>query len=268
MRQSSPRKSVRNTTARPKRKAPRNRPKPNYLLLFYCFMGSVIVSGAGSYALHTPSLAVKTAKIDGVRLADKSLVQKAAKTAFGQNTLLLRKSPIVSNIRCLAEVKDVKMGRSFPDGVWLKITERKADAVLSSSRGFCLIQDDGLMFHRVKTPVGGVPIVEVAKCDQIKIGKVACKPDVRFALDVLQSARREGLRISKISVDPKGDMCLNMKSKLYVKLGQPDDIARKMSLLRNTLVYKPSIAKDAAYVDLSCPSAPVWKPKEVAQVSS
>lgn len=268
MRQSSPRKNVRNTSTRPKRKAPRNRPKPNYFLLFNCFAASLLVSGGISYALHTPSLAVKKAQIEGVRLADRSIVQKNADAALGQNTFLLKKKPIVASIRKLSEVKDVKMGRSFPDGVWLKITEREPDAILSCSSGFCMMQADGLMFHQVKGPVGNVPIIEVAKCDPIKVGKLACSPDVRYALDVLKCARREGLRLSKISVDPKGDICLNMRSELYVKLGQPDDIARKMSLLRNSLVYKPSIAKEAAYVDLSCPSAPVWKPKEVVQASS
>lgn len=268
MRETGSRKKVRNTAARPKRKTPRNRPKPNYLLLFNCFLSSVVVSGLVAYALSTPSLAVRETKIDGVKLADKNLVQKATKTALGQNTLLLKKGPIVSDIRKLSEVKEVRMGRSFPDGVWVKVTERKADAVLSDNHEYCLVQDDGLMFHKVKGPVSGIPLVEVAKCDPIKAGKIASRSDVRYALEALRSARHEGLRISKISVDPKGDMCLNMRSELYVKLGQPDDIARKMSLLRNTLVYKPSIVKDAIYIDMSCPSAPVWKPKEVARASS
>jgi hypothetical protein len=59
-----------------------------------------------------------------------------------------------------------------------------------------------------------------------------------------------------------------MDSGFYVKLGQPDDIARKMSLLRSALAYRPSIAREAIYIDLSLPSAPVWRPKVVAQNAS
>lgn len=268
MRQSTPRKAVKYNGARPKRRTPRNRRKPNYFLLFNCFLAAAVLSGSVAYALRTPSLAVRKTKIDGVKLANRSLVQNAANTAVGQNIILLKKWPVVAKIRNLSEVKDVKMGRSLPNGVWIKVIERNADAVLSDSHNYCLIQDNGLMFHEVKGPDKNIPFIEVAKCDPVRAGKMAVMPDVRYALEALRSARREGLEVSKISVDPNGDMCLNMKSELYVKLGQPDDIARKMSLLRNALVYKPSIAKDAAYVDLSCPSAPVWKPKDAGQIAS
>ncbi|MCL4499690.1 MAG: hypothetical protein M1335_05560, partial [Chloroflexi bacterium] len=75
------------------------------------------------------------------------------------------------------------------------------------------------------------------------------------------------IKVDKISIDHAGDMCLNMESDFYVKLGQPDDIARKMKLLHSVLVCRPSIAREARYIDLSSPSAPVWKPKMTAQAA-
>ncbi|MGB9619601.1 MAG: cell division protein FtsQ/DivIB, partial [Armatimonadota bacterium] len=110
-------------------------------------------------------------------------------------------------------------------------------------------------------PVRGLPLVSVARCGPVQLGQKCVSADVANAVEVLKYARKCELLVAKISVDPLGDMCLNMGGGFYVKLGQPDDVARKMSILRATLTCRPSIAKEAAYIDLSCPSAPVWKPK-------
>ena len=249
------------------KRVPRNRRRPNYLRLLCWFSVSAVVSGAVAYALCTPSLDIKEIQIRGVRLADRSAVEKAAKTALGHNILLLRKSPTLSRIARLHEVKRVKMGRRFPNELWIRVWERKPDVVLTDTRTYCMAQDDGFMFHAVKGPVDKVPLIEVAKCECLKPGNVASTPAVLHALDVLACARKEQLKTSKISVDHRGDICLNMGSDFYVKLGQPDEIARKMSLLRRALIYKPSMAKQALYIDLSCPSAPVWKPKVMAQAA-
>lgn len=251
-----------------RKKTPRNRVRPNYVLLFSLFFMSVLITGIASFALHTPSLAVAKVRVMGVRLSDKAAVQRMADHAKGQNIITLRKSPIIKSIARLGEVKKVEMGRSFPNGAWVRVWERTPDAVLQANGHFIMIQLNGFIFHQTNGPVKGVPLVIVAKCDEIKSGTYTTSPCIRYALDALACARKEGIKLDKISVDPQGDICLNMGSDFYVKLGQPDDIQRKMSLLKNTLVYRPSIARKASYVDLSCPSAPVWKPKMVAEAAS
>ena len=263
MSQRPPRGSAR-SRRRASKRIPRNRKRPNYLRLFCWFIISAVVSGAAAYTLCTPNLDVQDIQIYGVRLADRSAVEKAAKPALGHNIILLRKSPVLSRIARLTEVRQVKMGRRFPNKVWIRVWERKADAVLTDTRSYCMVQDDGFMFHAVNSPVEGVPLIEVAKCGSLKPGRISSSPVVLQALDVLKCARKEEIKTAKISVDDRGDLCLNMGSDFYVKLGQPDETARKMSLLRRALIYKPSIAKQALYIDLSCPSAPVWKPKVMA----
>ncbi len=78
---------------------------------------------------------------------------------------------------------------------------------------------------------------------------------------MLDASRKQKLKLCKISVDPNSDICLNMGNGFYVKMGQPDEVERKLSLIRKALDFKPSFAQDAVYMDVSCPAAPVWKPK-------
>lgn len=257
-------RGVRRGTRVVRKRVPRNRPKPNYLLLFWVFLVSAMISGSGSFALHTPSLVIKEVKISGVRLADRKIVEKTAKSALGQNILMLKKSPVISKINTLREVSEVKMGRTFPNKVWIRVWERKPAAVLTDNSKFFLVQDNGFMYHQVNGPQKGVPTLSVAGCGVIKAGLRSGSEDVKSGLEALRYAHRSKIRIVKISVDPDGDMCLNMGSGFYVNLGQSDDIAKKMSLLRSALACKPSLVREAAYIDISCPSAPVWKPRRAA----
>lgn len=250
------------------RRIPRNIRKPNYRFLVALFFFTTIISGLASFAFQTPSLLVREVKISGVCLADKKSVQSAGELALGRNIILLRKSNIISRISSLPEVKEVNVDRRFPNKVWIFVTERRPDAILTDGRVCSMIQLDGLMFHRVSGPVRGIPTVQVARCDPICVGRISRSQNVQYALDALACARREKLAVTKISVDHVGDICLNMEDGFYVKLGQPDEIPRKMAILRSALVCKPSIGREAVYIDLSCPNAPVWKPKSVAGSAS
>ncbi|MCL5102532.1 MAG: FtsQ-type POTRA domain-containing protein [Armatimonadetes bacterium] len=255
------------TGTRSVKKVPRNRPKPNYLMLFAVFVASVAISGGISYALKTPALNVKEVNIRGVRYCGEDAVSGAAKPALGKNICLLRKSPIVARIRRLSEVEDVKIGRVFPDKVWIRVRERRACAVVSYGNSCCLVQSDGLVFHQVEGPVKGLPVISVSRECPLEVGRKSGSVDVGYALEALKLAGDKAIKVDKISVDHEGDMCLNMESDFFVKLGQPDDMAKKMSLLRRTLDCKPAFAREASYVDLSCPSAVVWKPRMTAQAA-
>lgn len=250
------------------RRVPRNRRRPNYGLLAILFFAAVLASGAVSFALQTPLLVVREVKITGVRLADAAKVECAAKPALGKNVVLVRKAPITTRIAALPEVASVTMGRMFPDGVWVRVKERRPDAILIDGGKCCMVRMDGLAFHFTDGPVRGIPTVELPGCERIEEGRKLQSQAAKCAFAALSCARRERLEVRKISVDPLGDMCLNMEDGFYVKLGQPDDIARKMSILRTALACRPSIGREAVYIDLSCPSAPVWKPRLVAGAAS
>ncbi|MCE5313608.1 MAG: FtsQ-type POTRA domain-containing protein [Armatimonadota bacterium] len=267
MRRATTRRCVRRRT-RPVSRSTRNRKKPNYRLLFSFFFMSVLLSMSITYALQTPDLNVSKVGIQGVELSDGEMVNKYSQCMIGKNIFLVRKYPVSSAILGLNEIESVRIGRKFPDKMWVQVTERKAGAVLTDGRTCCMIQDDGLMFHKTCGPVRGIPLIEISNLTGLQPGKVAGSDRVGCALEVVKLARNENIRVDKISIDPDGDICLNMSSGFYVRLGQPDDIARKMSLLRSALAYRPSIAREAIYIDLSCPSAPVWRPKAVAQNAS
>lgn len=246
----------------------RNRRRPNYFLLFCIFALVTFISGSITYALTTPTLNVAKVEVKGVRLASMSAVEKCAARHIGRNIILARTSPTIIDVRRLSEVEMVKMGRKYPNKLWLRVWERKAEAALVSNGAYYLVQRDGFVFHRLTSAPAGIPLVHVTGSQCLKPGKVASSPGIKCALEVLRLARQDEIKLAKISVDPQSRICLNMGSDFRVFLGYPDEIARKMSKLRNALVRKPSMVRDGTYIDLSCPTAPAWRPKTAPPTAS
>lgn len=251
----------------PSRRIPGNRLRPNYLLLF-CIFTLATLTGLGiSYVVTNPRLNIKSVDIEGVRLADAKAVESAASRAIGRNIILARTAPIIDQVSRLSEVRLVKMGRRFPNRMWLRVWERKPEAVFATARGFFFVQSDGLVFHKVTAPPRDVAVIELAADERFTPGRTVCSSSARCALELLGIARAKAIKLGKISIDHQGDICLNMGSDFCVKLGAPDDIAHKMSLLRNALARRPSMVREGGYINLSVPSNPAWRPKAAAPAS-
>ncbi len=247
---------------------PRNRRRPNYFLLFCLFMVTTLTAGSITWLLNSPKMNISAIEIKGVNLADQAAIEKAAKPLIGRNIITMRKSAALQAIAQLSEVQQVKIGRRYPDKLWLRVWERQTCAVVVCTNGCYLLQSDGLVFHQTKAAPQGVPKVMLSGKLQMKVGYPTTSASVKSALKIVEIAREHQTQLHKIIIDPVGDICLNMNSDFCVKLGQPDDIALKMSLLRHALLERPSILREGAYIDLSCPSAPVWKPKATSLTAS
>lgn len=254
-------------TCRSPKRIPPNTRKPNYKRLAVVFLTSIVAACGVSFALRTPALRIKSISVTGVKLADIEAVRDAAKYVLGKNLILARKSPAIGRISKISEVASVSMGRVFPDGMWVEVRERKPFAVLTVGSKYYMVQSDGLVFHELRDPEPGLPLVEICDIGQVRLGEIPPCRDISFVLEALKAACHEGICVEKISIDHAGNICLNMESNFCVKLGQPDEIPGKLSQVHRALVGRPSLAQEAAYIDVSCPSAMVWKPKSSAQVA-
>jgi len=256
-----PKNTVKKTVHHKVRYKPKNRPKPNWRFLLWSFLVAAVLGVAGSFALQTDILRVENIKIVGVRFADRGLVQDAADQLEGQNILVLRKYAVSRKLTGVKEIASVAVRRDFPNTVVVRVTERTPFCVLARNGSYCVMDTEGYLFHKTNGTVKGIPTVHVLGNLPLKEGFAATSGDIFECTKALELAEKKRLPVIKISIDLDGDMCLNMVGGLVVKLGQPEDIPRKMSILKTALVLRPSISREAAYIDVSCPRFPVWKPK-------
>lgn len=266
MRRSKRRNEIRPSNRTPW-KAPRNTRKPNIKLLCQAFLVSVVVSLGAAYLLQTPALAIKEVRITGVKLGDLSLVQKAIGYTKGRNILIVNKGPAFREICGINEVADVKIGRSLPNRLWVRVLERKPYMIVKNGRNFFMAQADGFIFHKVSGPIWRLPLADLRVTEEIRMSQCSTLPQIRYTLEALKSAQEKQLTIEKISIDHAGNMCLNMDSKLRVILGQPENITAKINKLHDLLEYRPSLASEAAYLNVSCLNAPVMMMRPNMQAS-
>ena len=236
---------------------PRNHPKTNWMALLHFLFVSTLLALIGAYALQTPDLKIQPVEVSGVQLADSVKVDNISDWAKGKNILLVRKSVMIRRLEKLNEIESVKIGRHFPDVLWVQVTERKPIASLKTVDGYAYIAEDGMAFHKSSSPASGKPVLVVSGCNKIELRKPNPSANLEYVLSALTSVRAEKLECKKIFVDQRANLCLNMNSGLLVKLGQPDDIPTKIKQLRRTLEFKPSLEQEALYVDVSCPSEKV-----------
>jgi cell division protein FtsQ len=260
--------SIRKPIRRKAPNKPRNRYRPNFRFLGWTFLVSAAMSMVASCALQTDGLRVKHFAVNGVRFADAKVVRAAAKTLGGKNILIVRKSLVTRKLRNVAEIESATVHRDLPDSIRVEVTERSPLCVLARNGDYCVMDRGKYLFHKTHGPVRGLPTIHVPGDRPIREGCAATSDDISECVRALELATRKGMPVIKVSIDLDGDMCLNMVGGLVVKLGQPEDIARKMAILKTALVLRPSISREAAYIDVSCPRFPVWKPKSLSRVAS
>lgn len=239
----------------------RNRPKPNWRLLALIFFASAAIALGSTYISTTPKLAVSKVEVTGVTWADLARLKAVGEQIRGRNVLFFNKKTVALDILQLPEVESVRVDRVLPRTVRLRIHERKPVAMLHDGKQLFLVDETGVVFHKVPKPVTGLTTINVRV--PLKTGDAAGKTSVEacLALEALKCAAKERLSVAKIRVDPDGDICLNMIGGFDVKLGQAQELPRKMALVRKALQGKPELAKNAKYIDVSCPKYPAWLPR-------
>lgn len=252
----TPRRTAR--AGRNRRRAPRNRRRFNLRRLVWPLLLLMALSavGAGCYLLLTaPALSVTRVKVVGARLVDPRLIEADARSVIGRNILTVSKKRLAAQTM-RPEIRSVTIGRSLPRTVVVRVAERVPYLTVTDGRRFWLADRSGLPFHEVRSPADGIPLVALPTGVDVEPGRPIRHPSIRSAIGCIEECRVFRYKVSKISVDRAGNLCLNIGSKFYVKLGQPVAIPKKLAALSRMLSAKPEIGERALYIDVSCDDRP------------
>lgn len=231
--------------------------------------------GYGCYQLlTTPKLSVKQVKIIGTRLVDAGSVELDVRSAVvGKNILLISRGRITERVmKNRPEISQVGIGRILPKTVVVRVKERTPYAAItpllapeskSQPQSYLLVDPEGIPFHKSDKLSMAVPVVELSgeHYSELSLGKKSENTLLLSALACISDCRSAKCSIDKISVDPAGNLCLNIGSNFYIKLGQPVEIPKKLETLQKMLPALRDRGESLLYVDISCYDKPVWKRK-------
>jgi cell division protein FtsQ len=132
-------------------------------LVWRYVIGSVLLVlltvGAVWLVFVSSVLTVKHIDVRGESLLSQERVLAAAKVPDGAHLAQLDLEAIRARVSALAPVRRVDVSRDWPDGVLIKVTERKAVAVVAIGGRYQAMDSSGVLFRDYPRPPVGMPRV-------------------------------------------------------------------------------------------------------------
>ena len=225
---------------------------------------------AGVLLLANPYLHVTKVRVVGTQTLTAQQVFDEANVPARTNIFEMLRQPFVKRLAQDPVVDHASRFIRLPDTLVLTVTERQPRAVLAASGQFWLLDSKGVPYRQLEAPVRGLPTVQVASAvlpETPTLGHplhAVWLPDVSRLLTLLEKSPELARTLggAKITVDQNLNLCLNRTDQLQIRLGQPDSLPRKMALADAAVsAYGGALARQASYIDVSCPQQPVWRPR-------
>jgi cell division protein FtsQ len=190
------------------------------------------------------TLTVKHVDVQGDSLLSQQQILDAAKVPAGAHLVQLDLGAIRTRVAGLAAVKRVDVSRNWPDGVLIKVTERRTVAVVQLGDTYHAMDDQGVLFRTYQRPPPGLPrVVSTAA-----VGSQALAEAARVI-----AALPPGLagRVDHVGVRGLDEVTLTMRGGATVLWGSDAQSALKAEVLVKLLAHP------AGTYDVSVPGQPV-----------
>jgi cell division protein FtsQ len=205
----------------------------------------VLLTGAAIWLVFISSvLTVQHVDVHGDSLLSRQQVLDAAKVPDGAHLAQLDLEAIRARVSALAPVKRVDVSREWPDGVLVRVTERKAVAVVDIGGRLQAMDAAGVLFRDYQRPPVGMPRV----VSSAGAGSEALSQAARVI-----SALPSGLapRVDHVQVRGVDQISLALRGGATVIWGSDDQSAVKAEVLAKLLPHPAQV------YDVSVPGQPV-----------
>lgn len=201
-----------------------------------------------TYLLLTGSLlGVRSVTVTGTTVLTDDQVREAAAVPIGQPMLGLDSAAVAGRVAALAPVAQVRVERSWPSTVLMRVTERVPVAFEPTGTGARLVDGSGLFFATVPTPPPAPPLglPELHATDG-EPARAAATVIAELADPAHRALRAE---LMSVSADSPADVRLSLRGDRTVRWGSVADSDRKAMVLA-VLLSQPGKIYDVASPDL------------------
>ena len=223
-----------------------------------------------------PGLRVTKVRVDGTRTLTPQQVFEEAEVPNHTSVFWMLRQPLTKRLAAADPVVDhAERSVRLPNLLILTVTERRPFATLAvtqdGERQFWLLDPHGVPYRQLVKPAAHLPTIDAADAalpGPVVLGRPLGTDWLPEAYRLLALTRTDPkLRGAKIAVDQNRNLCLNRKDMPQIRLGQPDALPWKMALTEAALsAYGGALGGRAAYIDVSCPQQPVWRPRTMASM--
>lgn len=242
-----------------------NRPRRNWNRTLQVFAVFLALGDLAALA-WAPGLHVTKVRVLGTQTLTPQQVFAEAQVPNRTNVLWMLRQPLTKRLAADPVIDHAERTVRLPDTLILTVTERQPYAVLTANAQCWLLDRKGVPYRQLDAPLPGLPVIDAAPAAlpaEVTLGRplpAVWLPDAYRLLAL--TGGDPSWRGAKIAVDQNLNLCLNNRGKPQVRLGQADSLPWKMALAHAALsAYGGALSQRAAYIDVSCPQQPVWRPR-------
>lgn len=224
----------------------------------------IVIGGELVFALLTsPMFAVNHIKVvKNVNVSDKQVIQSLA-LPQDANIFRIDRDSVLREVRRNPLVQEATLRRRIPSTLIVQISERQPLFILSTSGVLYAVDPYGIPFRKEKALSPKLPVIFCQVRKRIVLGRPIREAALNSAKECLLLAQAkkvfQGIRIT---VDRKSDLCLNVRDGFQVRLGRPEQLARKFDLAEQVVKQTPGFQNRGEYIDVTCLEAPAFKLKD------
>ena len=216
-----------------------------------------------------PGLHVTRVRVDGAQTLSPQQVVEEAQVPSHTNLFWMLRQPLTKRLAANPVIDHAERSVRLPNLLVLTVAERQPYAVLAATqngeRQFWLLDHKGIPYRSLDKPSAHLPVIDAAAAlpADVVLGRPLGAEWLPEAYHLLALARTDrALSGAKIAVDQNLNLCLNRKDMPQIRLGQSDSLPWKIALADAALsAYGGALSHRAAYIDVSCPQQPVWRPR-------
>lgn len=224
----------------------RRKRRNNYSLYYYSAFFVIVIT----VAILSVTLLFNTEEIEvtGTDLYTSEQITQISGVAIGDN--LIRLDPHTAEacvMENLAYVDDIKVLRSFPDKISIKVTQAVAIANIEHEGKYYVVSESGKILEAgLDAPKSGLIVIVGFELQNTEVGdELVSHDELKLSImdTILKKIEEADMKkIIAVNISDRTDIKLNYDSRINILLGSSLDLEYKLSAVK--VIIDTKIAKD------------------------
>ena len=206
-----------------------------------------LVAGAVWLVFFSSRLAVHTVSVRGTTVLTEDQVVRTAAVPLDVPLALSDLDAVAARVETLPAVRSAEVGRDWPDGIAIDVTERQAVAVVEREGTWQGLDEEGVLFRSYPTRPEGLPQVQVTASTTVDALEEAARVVEALPPELLE-------RVKVLDVGSIDAISFRLAGGATATWGSADESDEKARVLE-ALMRRPA----SAY-DVTAPGRPTIRP--------
>ena len=222
------------------RRAKRKRKKTRKKIL----LGIMLMLFIGIGVLFTPVFNLKEIAISGNKKVETKTVIEKSGFIIGENIFKFKLDKAGVAIASIPYINSVEILRKLPGKIQISVTECIPLAYIQAADGIIVVDKDGKVLEKKSEEINyKIPILYDFKFDNYTLGKKIFENNnekLKKTLEITKNLYNNNIIEDVLSITTvKGDIYLHLDSGMKVIIGNEENIASKLTMLKEVLAKLP-----------------------------